>query len=118
MCYRWGPVTNERTKNLIRWSLQLVGLIFVFYSSHFQEAAMAQIILILLIYNLPQSWVAKSRTYWKRKFPPKVKLLSNDEYYQQGVRETAKALEGLRRYCSSPECNQWKTALKLKDVKR
>lgn len=79
---------------------------------------MAQIILTLLIYNMPKSWVAKSKTYWKRRFPPKVKLLSNDEYYQQGVKETAKALNQLRSYCSSPDCNQWKTALKLKDVKR
>lgn len=45
-------------------------------------------------------------------------MLSTDEYYEQGVRETAKALEQLRTYCSSPDCNQWKTALKLKDVKR
>lgn len=54
----------------------------------------------------------------KKKFPPKVKPLSNDEYYEQGVRETTKALAELREFCSSPECNQWKTALKIKDVKR
>lgn len=47
-----------------------------------------------------------------------MKLLSNDEYYHQGVKETTKALEELREYCSSPKCNQWKTVLKLKDVKR
>lgn len=54
----------------------------------------------------------------KRKFPPKVRLLSNDEYYQQGVRETSKALAELREYCSSPKCNQWKTVLTLKNAKR
>lgn len=118
VCYRLGPITNDRTRNLIRWSLQGAGLALVFSSSHFQEAAMGQIVLLLILYNLPQSWIAKSQTYWKRKFPPKAKLLSNDEYYHQGVRETSKALDELRKYCSSPECNQWKTALKLKDVKR
>lgn len=56
--------------------------------------------------------------YRKKKFPPKVILLTNDEYYEQGVRETNKALEDLRKYCSSPECNKWDTALKIKDVKR
>lgn len=53
-----------------------------------------------------------------RRFPPKVKLLTNDQYYEEGVRETKKALEELRQYCSSPECNQWKMALKLQNVKR
>lgn len=54
----------------------------------------------------------------KRRFPPTASLLSNEEYYQQGVKETCKALEELREYCSSPKCNQWKTVLKLKDAKR
>ncbi|XP_025832391.1 nuclear envelope integral membrane protein 1 isoform X2 [Agrilus planipennis] len=118
VCYRWGPVTNQRTKNLIRWTLQGVGLLAVFFSSHFQEAAMGQVIILLTLHNFPDKWIKMTKTYWKRKFPPKVRLLTNDEYYQQGVRETTKALEDLRKYCSSPECNQWKTALKLKDVKR
>lgn len=56
--------------------------------------------------------------YRKKRFPPKVKPLTNDEYYEQGVRETTKALKDLRNYCNSPECKQWQIALKLKDVKR
>lgn len=118
VCYRWGPVTNKRTKDLIKWSLQCFGIISVFFSSEFQEAAMGQIILMLFAYYFPKKWVAKTKAFWKSKFPPKVKLLSNDEYYQEGVKETTKALEELRDYCSSPKCNQWKTVLKLKDVKR
>lgn len=56
------------------------------------------------------------RTRWW--FPPKPRLLSEDEYHQQGVIETEKALESLRGYCSSPECNQWRTVIKLKDPLR
>ena len=56
--------------------------------------------------------------YRKRKFPPKTKLLTDDEYHEQGVRETAKALQELRGYCSSPDCNAWKTVLKLKEPVR
>lgn len=44
--------------------------------------------------------------------------MNNDEYYQQGVLETSKALDELRTYCSSPECNQWKTVLLLQNAKR
>ncbi|KAJ8971703.1 hypothetical protein NQ317_006005 [Molorchus minor] len=117
-CYMLGPVENPRTKNLIKWLLQVAGLVSVFYSSYFQEAAMAQIVILLISHNLPKKWIAAPKTYWKKKFPPKIKRLSNDEYYEQGVRETTKALEGLRQYCLSPRCNQWKTALKIKDVKR
>lgn len=118
VCYRWGPVTNQRTKNLIRWMLKGLGLTAIFLSSQFQEAAVGQIVILLLAHNFPKSWLNKSKTYWKRKFPPKVKFISNDEYYRQGVLETSKALDQLRGYCSSPNCNQWKTVLQLKDVKR
>uniref|UniRef100_A0A1Y1KIZ8 Nuclear envelope integral membrane protein 1 n=2 Tax=Photinus pyralis TaxID=7054 RepID=A0A1Y1KIZ8_PHOPY len=118
VCYRWGPVTNERTRNLIRWSLQALGLVLVLNSTHFQEAAVGQIAIIIFIYNFPTKWVTRSKTYWRRTFPPKTKRLTNAEYYQEGVKETSDALENLRKYCSSPECNQWQTALKLKDVKR
>ncbi|KAK4881003.1 hypothetical protein RN001_004322 [Aquatica leii] len=118
ICYRWGPVTNERTRNLIRWSLQALGLVAIFHSTNFQEAAVIQIFLVISLYKFPNSWFLKSKTYLKRKFPPKVKCISNEEYYQQGVRETSKGLKELMNYCSSPECNQWKTVLKLQDVKR
>lgn len=53
-----------------------------------------------------------------RKFPPKRKLLSSEEYYEQGVRETTKALEDLKKYCSSPESKPWRTMTKLKDPQR
>lgn len=44
--------------------------------------------------------------------------MTNDEYYHQGVLETSRALNDLRSYCSSPECNQWQTVLRLKNAKR
>ncbi|XP_066147576.1 nuclear envelope integral membrane protein-like [Euwallacea fornicatus] len=118
LCYRWGPVENPKTINLIKWTLQLMGLVAIFFSSQYQEAAMAQVILVVLFTYLPSNWKMAPGRYWKRRFPPKVKALTNDEYYEQGVRETSKALKELRDYCSSPKCNQWKTAMKIKDVKR
>lgn len=50
-----------------------------------------------------------------RLFPPKVKLLTELEFIEQGHVETKKALEDLRKYCSSPDCNVWKTVTRLKD---
>lgn len=64
ICYRIGPVSNPRSKNLIRWTLQILALFLIFNSSQFQEAAMGIIIIVLLAYNVPKSWVLKSKTYW------------------------------------------------------
>jgi len=49
----------------------------------------------------------------RRRFPPKVRLLTEEEYQTQGIEETRKALDELRRYCRSPDCNAWKTISRL-----
>jgi hypothetical protein len=48
-------------------------------------------------------------------FPERRKLLDEDQYRLEGIRQTKKALKELQKYCSSPECNPWKTVLTLKD---
>lgn len=51
----------------------------------------------------------------KSVFPERRKLLTEDEYRKEGIRETKKAITELKEYCASPECNPWKTILRLKD---
>lgn len=51
-------------------------------------------------------------------FPPKVRLLTEDEYIRQGSIETTKELEKLRDYCRSPQCQAWKIISKLKTPQR
>lgn len=56
-----------------------------------------------------------------RLFPkskPKIRLLSEDEYIQQSLIETPKALEELRKYCKSPNCDSWKVVSRLRDPKK
>lgn len=53
-----------------------------------------------------------------RRFPAKRKLLTNEEFYDQGVRETTKALEELKHFCSSPDSKPWKLMTRLKDPQR
>ncbi|XP_073983251.1 nuclear envelope integral membrane protein-like [Rhodnius prolixus] len=119
VCYRYGPVSDPRSINLIRWALQAAAMAMIFLSSDFQEASMSLNFLLLIYYNLPRKGLRniffRITRWW---FPPKPRLLSEDEYHQQGVIETEKALESLRGYCSSPECNQWRTVIKLKDPLR
>ncbi|XP_063704048.1 nuclear envelope integral membrane protein [Culicoides brevitarsis] len=118
VCYRMGPPKNERSKNLIKWGLQTAAMLLIFYSSHFQEATVGINILIALIYHFPVQYINKTKTYWKRRFPPKRRFLTEEEYLEQGARETAKALAELREFCSSPEAKPWKTMLKLRDPAR
>ncbi|OAD60232.1 hypothetical protein WN48_06161 [Eufriesea mexicana] len=64
ICYRFGPVTNVRTKKLIEWSLQIGGLITMYHSSYFREASSFCCILIILLYNFPIVIIQKGRRYW------------------------------------------------------
>ncbi|XP_055586072.1 nuclear envelope integral membrane protein [Uranotaenia lowii] len=118
ICYRMGPPKNQRSKNLIKWSLQLAALVAIFFSSAFREASTGVCIAIALFYYFPRSLLYRLRAFYRRRFPPERRFLTNEEYYEQGVRETTKALDELRAYCSSPECKQWSTVLKLKDPAR
>nr|XP_019559888.2 nuclear envelope integral membrane protein 1 [Aedes albopictus] len=118
ICYRMGPPKNQRSKDLIKWSLQLAALGAVFFSSAYRDATTGICIAMLLSYYFPKSILLRIRSVYRRRFPPKRRLLTNEEYYEQGVRETTKALEELRAYCSSPNCKQWNTVLKLRDPSR
>ncbi|KAJ8668610.1 hypothetical protein QAD02_010273 [Eretmocerus hayati] len=115
ICYRFGPVTNTRTKNIIQWILQIFGLVLVYNSSYFREASTSLCIVLIVFYNFPVVFISKGRKYWKHMFPEQPRLLTDDEYREEAIRETRKALEGLQDYCHSPKCSPWKTVLRLKD---
>ncbi|CAI6347603.1 unnamed protein product [Macrosiphum euphorbiae] len=114
VCYRYGPVTNPRSIDLIRWTLQLIGLALVTSCSfHLEAMVLIDILCIILYYtkfSLPFRLLPKSK--------PKPRLLSEDEYIQQSLIETPKALEELRKYCKSPNCDTWKVVSRLHDPKR
>lgn len=53
-----------------------------------------------------------------KRFPPKSRLLSSDEFHAQSVLETTKALEELKTFCNSPESKPWRMMTRLKDPQR
>lgn len=85
-CYRLGPVTNERTINLLQWSVQVLvtkifqseyfyflffslfckffSLLMVEESSEHKEAAMATIVIIIIVHNFPKSFTGHLSTIW------------------------------------------------------
>lgn len=109
VCYYRGPPTNKRSKDLIKWALQVLGLISIYFSSEFREATIGIIIGSVFVYFFPLEIFGGVRRYWQRKFPAARKLLTKDEFEDQGRVETEKALKELREYVKSPKCkDQWK----------
>ncbi|XP_037884631.1 LOW QUALITY PROTEIN: nuclear envelope integral membrane protein 1a-like [Glossina fuscipes] len=114
VCYRWAPPINQRSKNITKWLLQLASLTMIYFSSFYEEATSAIIITVVASKCFPKSLWYKCRSYRLRKFPPKIRLLTLDEFYEQGVFETKKALEDLRKYAARPDCKQWTMMTKLR----
>lgn len=123
VCYQMGPPKNERSKDLIKWGLQLISLISIFYSSELNEATFGIIASSLFLYYFPLSWFGYFGfggiiALWRRRFPSKRQLLSEEEYNEQGRIETEKALKELREYVSSPKCKQWRVVSQLREPSR
>ncbi|CAE1312431.1 Nuclear envelope integral membrane protein 1 [Acanthosepion pharaonis] len=118
LSYRFGPVTDPRSMNIISWMLQILGLVFIGIGTQIPEVSTAVIIIVLSIYNRPK-WIGRLMTFLSfRFFPPKRKLLTEEEYIAQGVIETKKALEELREFCRSPKCAPWQVINTMQSPKR
>ncbi|XP_046553129.1 nuclear envelope integral membrane protein 1-like [Haliotis rubra] len=146
--YRYGPVKDQRTLNLVRWTLQLVGLLFIYIGTQIPEASIAIIIIVLSVYNFPRKVVTKFTSFslgftiseiiktnsipldcqfhmgflvWQAGTGfsgPKIRLLTEEEFIMQGHVETEKAMEELRSFCQSPECDSWRVISRLKHPSR
>lgn len=114
VCYYKGPPKNVRSTNLIKWGLQLIGLLMIFFSSDLREATIGIAIASIFFYYSPLNFLGGVRRWWRRKFPPKRKLLTQEEFEEQGRIETEKELAKLREYLKSPKCKEpWKIAKNL-----
>ncbi|KAL8570954.1 hypothetical protein ACOMHN_037814 [Nucella lapillus] len=114
LIYRFGPVQDGRTLNLVCWVMQGLGLVLVYQGTQIPEASAAIILLLITFYFCPKSvpqWIRTLRFRW---FPPRHRFLTEEEYLAQGEVETKKALDELRQYCCSPDCNAWRVVGCLK----
>ncbi|ELV09247.1 Transmembrane protein 194A [Tupaia chinensis] len=59
VCYKYGPLENERSINLLTWTLQLMGLCFMYSAIQIPHIALAMIIIALCTKNLeyPIQWL-------------------------------------------------------------
>uniref|UniRef100_A0A1B6DEG5 Nuclear envelope integral membrane protein 1 n=1 Tax=Clastoptera arizonana TaxID=38151 RepID=A0A1B6DEG5_9HEMI len=79
VCYWKGPVTNPRSKNIIQWTIQGIGLALIFCSSNNQEAALSLDILLLIVYLTPISWVKRVLYYVFAQFMEGSSHINDDE---------------------------------------
>nr|XP_055043993.1 nuclear envelope integral membrane protein 1 [Misgurnus anguillicaudatus] len=120
VCYRYGPLVEERSINILSWTLQIFGLLLVYAGIQVQAVALAVMLAAFCSKNLEYPFTLTLALYKKlmpRKPEPR-RLLTEEEYQRQGEAETQKALDELRKYCSSPEFNTWKTVSRLQSPKR
>ncbi|XP_048346712.1 nuclear envelope integral membrane protein 1 [Sphaerodactylus townsendi] len=122
ICYRHGPLENERSINLLTWGLQVLGLLLLYCGIQIRQVAIALIIIAICTKNLeyPVTWAyaiyRKVRATAEKPSPSR--LLTKEEYRLQGEVETQRALAELREYCSSPEFSAWKAVSRIQSPKR
>ena len=52
VCYRYGPLSDQKTINILSWTLQLLGLFLVYLGIQIQQVAFAIIVAALFSKNL------------------------------------------------------------------
>uniref|UniRef100_A0A673CTU5 Nuclear envelope integral membrane protein 1 n=1 Tax=Sphaeramia orbicularis TaxID=375764 RepID=A0A673CTU5_9TELE len=108
VCYRYGPLVDQKSINILSWTLQLFGLLLIYSGIQIQQVAFAIIIAAV---------VAKHLEY-PVTLPEPRRLLTEEEYQQEAEVETRRALEELRKYCNSPDFSPWKAVSRLQSPKR
>ncbi|KAM6112226.1 nuclear envelope integral membrane protein 1 [Phoenicopterus ruber ruber] len=122
VCYRYGPLENKRSINLLSWALQLLGLLLMYSGIQIHPIALALVVTVFCAKNLdyPLQWAfaAYRKVQSARLGPSPPRLLTEEEYRLQGKEETSKALEELRSHCRSPDFSAWTAVSRIQSPKR
>ncbi|KAM8864263.1 nuclear envelope integral membrane protein 1 [Spinachia spinachia] len=123
VCYRYGPLVDAKSINILSWVLQLLGLLLIYLGIQIQQVAFSIIVAAVISkyleypVSLTVAAFRKIKRYVRWKPEPR-RLLSDEEYQKQGEEETLRALEELRKHCNSPEFSPWKAVSRLQSPKR
>ncbi|XP_038020362.1 nuclear envelope integral membrane protein 1 isoform X3 [Motacilla alba alba] len=123
VCYRYGPLENERSINLLSWALQFLGLLLMYSGIQIHPIALGLVLLAVCTKNLdyPLQWAFAAYRRKVQRFklgPTPPRLLTEEEFQLQGEVETRKALAELRSFCRSPEFSAWTTVSRIQSPKR
>ncbi|XP_018591088.2 nuclear envelope integral membrane protein 2 isoform X2 [Scleropages formosus] len=130
VCYWRGPVMDKRTLVVLTWTVQAVALGLMSYGMTYPPAACALIGTLVGMKCLSFIW----RLFWGicrqtgrlfgsvlglfRRRRPQVRLLTEEEYREQGEIHTKASLEELRCHCNRPDFPAWDTVLRLRSPQR
>ncbi|XP_068068700.1 nuclear envelope integral membrane protein 1 isoform X2 [Anomalospiza imberbis] len=122
VCYRYGPLENERSINLLSWALQLLGLLLMYSGIQIHPIALGVVLVAVCTKNLdyPLQWAfaVYRRVQSSKLVPTPPPLLTEEEFQLQGEVETRKALAELRSFCQSPEFSAWTAVSRIQSPKR
>ncbi|XP_016017020.2 nuclear envelope integral membrane protein 2 [Rousettus aegyptiacus] len=123
VCYKHGPLVDERSRSLLKWTLQLFSLFLIYSGVSVPQFAYTVILLILLSRSLHYPMKAFSHMRWKMKkwFTSEklaVTYLTEDEYREQTEAATTSALEELRQACRRPDFPSWLAISRLQTPKK
>ena len=48
-CYCYGPITNRRAINLIKWSLKIISLVCIYFGTSYEETSISLIIVVVSV---------------------------------------------------------------------
>ncbi|NXY89317.1 NEMP2 protein, partial [Alcedo cyanopectus] len=118
ICYQHGPLTTEPSVTLFTWVIKLTAFLLIYCGVTIPEVAYAVIAASLCSSSLryPLSVASHLGRKMKNHFKPKklvFKFLTEEEYQEQGERETARALEELCSFCRNPDFPSWLAVSKL-----
>ncbi|XP_061089632.1 nuclear envelope integral membrane protein 2 isoform X2 [Conger conger] len=134
VCYKRGPITDERTLALATWVLQIVAMAMMYHGITYPTAAYVVLAGLLGLKCLPYLYglllatcrqtgqvlrsgvgVLRKPRWWRK---PRVRLLTEEEYREQGEVHTRASLEALREHCTSADFPAWDTVLRLRAPQR
>ncbi|KAG5213636.1 hypothetical protein JEQ12_009422 [Ovis aries] len=124
VCYKHGPLVEERDMVLLAWLLRLLSLLLVYMGvSAPQFACTAALLLVLASGSrccLPSALacVGRKMKKWFTSEKLAVKLLTEDQYREQADAATVCALEELRQACRSPGFPSWLAVSRLQEPKK
>ncbi|XP_074856787.1 nuclear envelope integral membrane protein 2 isoform X2 [Carettochelys insculpta] len=123
VCYKHGPLTNERSITLLTWTLQLIAFILIYFGVSIPQVAYAIITILFCSKGAcyPLGMVCFVGRKIKNLFKSKKRVfrfLTEEEYREQAETETVKALEELRSFCRSPDFSSWLAVSKLQSPKK
>nr|XP_020759955.1 nuclear envelope integral membrane protein 2-like [Odocoileus virginianus texanus] len=124
VCYKHGPLVEERSVVLLAWLLRLLSLLLVYAGvSAPQFASTAALLLILAsgsrrYLRSALTCVGRKMKKWFTSEKPVVKFLTEDEYREQADAATTCSLEELRQACRSPGFPSWLAVSRLQEPKK